>query len=691
MLPTFSSTLRFVCLPGITGLTVLLGCSEPTVTQSSPESPAAVLPIGGTRDEQLQPTSADSNRKVDFVKRGIENLKSGCPDTAVRDFCEAIHKHPDAETYYNRAQAYMALGWTRAAQQDCTESLHLSPRSAKVHHLRGLAYLRGREFERATSDLNLALELDASLNGELQSARAEAAWGYAELLERQGPSAKAAEYRGLASQLNPELAVDRRQPGVATDAMVHYNQGRDLFQAQDYRGAIDQFTSAIAADRRWGPAYLARGIAFLEQGSIDTALCDLNMAVTMGRPSADIYYQLARANAILGRPIAVIQHATDAIRLQPNMAEAHLLRAQAYLNSNTWGLAAVDLDNARTYDPNLGRVVLELLARASKSDSFSGAMAEYARWQETDPALAVRLEKILAEAREFQSRRDYALWKPIIPDNEKARADALAADHNAVRLQQVLDFARHANEQINREVDDYTCILMKRERVNGRLGECQFMQAKIRHEKKQGNTVVVPSSVFVRFLQPAPMEGLEVLFVQNRDDGDLTARRGWYRLPNTPLRLRADSPLNMDMNHYPIAEIGFQSRIARLITVLEEEQKHNDGVVDIFSHATVNGRDCTHYRLTHAQPRPGLTYQTAELWVDNELQVPIYFRSYCWPLNEDEEPSLLEEYYYGHVQLNVGLTDEDFDPENSDYHFQSANAGQALVNNLNQQREEKTP
>lgn len=686
MLPTFSSTLRFVCLLGIAVLTVLLGCSEPTVTQSSPESPVAVLPIRGTRDEQLQPTSADPNRKVDFVKRGIENLKSGCPDTAVRDFSEAIVEHPDAETYYQRAQAYLALDWTKRALQDCTESLHLSPRSAKVHQLRGLAYLKMREFARAMSDFRLALELDANLARELQSSRAEAAWGYAELLDKQGQSA-AAEYRRLAIELNPEFSDDNDRNGVhaTRDALKHYWDGQDLLRAGDHRGALEHFTSAIALDRRYAEAYLARGTAFLEQGSIDTAVSDLNTALTLGGPSADIYYHLARANTILGRPIVVIRHATNAIRLQPNMADAHFLRGQAYLKNSAWGLAAVDLDNARKCNPELETVALELLACAGTSDGFAGALADHARWQETDPLLAERLEKLMAEAVDFQCHRDIAstnlrsviehfrrqtrLRPNIAEELEKTRANALAAQQNAAHLQRVLDVTRQANDRISQEVNDYMCILMKRERVNGRLGECQFMQAKIRHEKKQGNTVVSPSSVFVHFLKPARMDGCEVLAIQNREDGSLIARRGWHEPPNVTMLLRADNPSATDVNHYSVSQIGFQSRLERFIAALDEAGDTNDGVVEVFSDARVNGRDCTHYRLTHVQRRPGLTCPKVELWIDNDLQVPIYFRSYCWPLNEDEEPSLLEEYYYGRVQLNVGFTDENLSQENLAYHL----------------------
>ena len=60
----------------------------------------------------------------------------------------------------------------------------------------------------------------------------------------------------------------------------------------------------------------------------------------------------------------------------------------------------------------------------------------------------------------------------------------------------------------------------------------------------------------------------------------------------------------------------------------------------------------------------------AEVSVDDELKIPIYFRSFDWPAEEGGQPRLLEEFFYRNVKLNVGLTDRDFDRQNPDYHFQ---------------------
>ena len=104
--------------------------------------------------------------------------------------------------------------------------------------------------------------------------------------------------------------------------------------------------------------------------------------------------------------------------------------------------------------------------------------------------------------------------------------------------------------------------------------------------------------------------------------------------------------------------------------MLENEQKYNDSVIDIFPDAKVDGRKCTHFRLTHHTRRPDLTYCKAEVSVDDELGIPVYFRAFDWPAKEGEPLRFHEEYFYKSVKLNVGLTDADFAVDNPEYHFQ---------------------
>ena len=62
---------------------------------------------------------------------------------------------------------------------------------------------------------------------------------------------------------------------------------------------------------------------------------------------------------------------------------------------------------------------------------------------------------------------------------------------------------------------------------------------------------------------------------------------------------------------------------------------------------------------------PGKGYYAPRVVMDFDLEsnLPIQIAIY------DAENRLLEQYGYEHLQLNVGLSEVDFDPTNTDYHF----------------------
>ena len=278
-----------------------------------------------------------------------------------------------------------------------------------------------------------------------------------------------------------------------------------------------------------------------------------------------------------------------------------------------------------------------------------------------------RSEPAAAEEKKAQTEDKQDPAEPVKP--EASVSDVSASPEESARLQYVMEYAQNAYARINKEITDYTCIVAKRERVDGRLTSYQYMYVKIRHAQNEDDATKVPFSVFLRFLEPEKMKGREVLFIEDRNNGDLIARRGGRRSPNMTVQLVPTSPLAMEGNRYPITEIGFQNLAKRLIEVLEEELEYNDGEVKIYPNAKVDGRKVTHFRLTHHQRRPNLRYHMAEVSVDDELKIPIYYRAFDWPLEEGQPPRLLEEYSYKQVKLNVGLTDSDFDLANPEYHF----------------------
>lgn len=233
----------------------------------------------------------------------------------------------------------------------------------------------------------------------------------------------------------------------------------------------------------------------------------------------------------------------------------------------------------------------------------------------------------------------------------------------------ILEYATTTADGIENDVRDYKCVLVKRERVGRSLGKYQHIMAKIRHERKEDDKIVVPFSVYLKFLGPSRYRDREVVYQRGRNNGDLVARRGGPTNPNLTLQLSPGAPLAMDGNRYPITEIGFKNLVERFIDVLGEDLKYNDCDVRVYKKAKVNGRECTHFQVKRRRKREGSRYHIASVYVDDEFRVPVYYAAYDWPLTGSTAPRLMEEYIYTKIELNVGFTDMDFDRANPEYKF----------------------
>ncbi len=235
-------------------------------------------------------------------------------------------------------------------------------------------------------------------------------------------------------------------------------------------------------------------------------------------------------------------------------------------------------------------------------------------------------------------------------------------------LRPALEIARRTLQHLRTSVDDYTAILIKRERIGDRLGEHQFMEAKFRPRKLAGEHVVTPLSVYLKFLKPKSSAGREVIWIEGKNRGKLLAHEGGFKNLLT-VRLKPDNPLAMFGQRYPITEIGIENLIVKLIEKGERDMQHGECNVRIAAGAKVAERLCTMIQVDHPKRRPYFDFWRARIFIDEELQLPIRYAAWSWPEVEGGEPLLIEEYTYSRLQLNVGLTDRDFDTDNSDYNF----------------------
>ena len=242
-----------------------------------------------------------------------------------------------------------------------------------------------------------------------------------------------------------------------------------------------------------------------------------------------------------------------------------------------------------------------------------------------------------------------------------------AAEHP---LDPVLAVAQLSMDEIDQQIDDYSCVITSQVFIDGRLDKERRMRAKIRHaHEKDGQAN--PFSVYLDFLSPRSVVGQEVIWVDGQNDGKLVAHAasGFIRLKR--MHLTPDGPMAMRGSKYPIWDIGFRNLIAKMYEIGCCDRNDDDCQVSVTPGVKVEGRPCTLIEIKHEQEKESFQFHLAKIYVDNERKIPIGYEGYAWPPATGGEPVLMEKFYYTDMNLNVGLKDLDFDPDNPAYRYPS--------------------
>jgi hypothetical protein len=94
-----------------------------------------------------------------------------------------------------------------------------------------------------------------------------------------------------------------------------------------------------------------------------------------------------------------------------------------------------------------------------------------------------------------------------------------------------------------------------------------------------------------------------------------------------------------------------------------------DCEVNITRNVMIGDARCTRLEIIHHEQNDQFDFHQAEIYIDDDRNLPIAYRGFTWPEEPGGKPLLLERYLYKDIELNVGLTDLDFDPANPEYHF----------------------
>lgn len=250
-------------------------------------------------------------------------------------------------------------------------------------------------------------------------------------------------------------------------------------------------------------------------------------------------------------------------------------------------------------------------------------------------------------------------------DEPNKVANTLAAeDDKAHPLSWAFRYAQARSDYIAKNVRDYSCRLIKRERIDGELQSHQFINVMMRCEQKNDGQVEQPMAVFMQFLAPRILKDRRVLYVEGQNDGNMLIRKGGRSMKYLRLEFDPKGRAARRESNYPITDIGFDKIIDRLLERVASDIKNDPTAantqVSHYRNAKVGDRICTHIQILHPKRGEGIQFHKASLYVDDKLHVPIRLVVHDWPASEGVKPPLMEEYTYVNLKLNVGLSDADF-------------------------------
>lgn len=318
--------------------------------------------------------------------------------------------------------------------------------------------------------------------------------------------------------------------------------------------------------------------------------------------------------------------------------------------------------------------VLKYLKSALTVCSFSWALLAIVPVQAQERQLEEPVYRVSYEAdKEDKATRNET--DPPAPSVEKLAMVDLAAGSTAIApattqphpLDPALQFAEEKLLQLRENIKDYQAIMIKQERVNGELLPAEYMSIKVRNRRDTENEKT-PFSIYMKFLKPNKISGREVIYVEGARDGNLVAHEGGM-FNILRVNLNPTGTMAMKGNRYPITDAGIENLVEKLIERGQRDRACGDCDVEFFENAKVVGRSCTMIQVKHDENKAPYDFHIGRIYIDDEFQVPIRYEAYTWPQPGEEELPLLESYTYAKLKINVGLTDEDFNPDNEKYSF----------------------
>lgn len=238
-------------------------------------------------------------------------------------------------------------------------------------------------------------------------------------------------------------------------------------------------------------------------------------------------------------------------------------------------------------------------------------------------------------------------------DQEAATQDAVRdTEFHEQKIEDILrtdppKFLQMSLDKYNREVQGYSCILIKKERVNKIVRKLEKTECYFKEQ---------PFSVYMNFLEGVG-EAQKVLYVKGENDNKMVALPAGIGRFLGPLKFDTDTPKARNAGRYLITEFGIKLGTERTLKAMLAAKERNALFVQyegVFKVPEVGDRLC--YKLIRTPYTP----------VEDEgvFELTLYFDVETWlqvgSILKGPNDYFIAEYFFRDVKINPQFKDRQF-------------------------------
>lgn len=200
-------------------------------------------------------------------------------------------------------------------------------------------------------------------------------------------------------------------------------------------------------------------------------------------------------------------------------------------------------------------------------------------------------------------------------------------------------------------VQDYTCTMVKQERIKGQLQPEHIIQLKLR---------VKPFSVYMKWMGPKVCAGQEVCYVAGRNGGKMRVHSPGLLGAIGFVSIDPNDPRVLEHSRHQITETGIGNLIDQFRRDWERERLQGNTSVHIAEYEFA-GRRCYRIETNRLRFEPQSYCYRVVLYLDKQSHLPVRVECYDWPRQKgNPQGELLEVFSYLNLRFNLGLGEEHF-------------------------------